>query len=343
VKNVLFRVDATPEIGAGHLIRCLALAQKLLKSGINPIFMTRTKKRFLLERIKQENIEICCVNKEINSIEDSILLNEIADRKNAYWVVLDGYSFLNQEYQEAVIKNGKKLLCIDDLAENHFVCDAVINQNIFAKKLKYSCESFTKLFLGTKYLLVEDEFRELINWERPISTKAKNILVTLGASSTYTTKVMLKICKAINLLKDSSLHVKVIQGFNFISPTELNILKAQNNSTIEFLPFQYDILNLMKWADIVITAAGSNLWKTILTYAPMMIFLVAENQRIIDDCLKEYNLALVMGWAENVSTNQISSDLQDLINSNVKRNELSSRCKTIVRKEFNIFDPKLIF
>lgn len=343
LKNILFRVDASPEIGAGHFMRCLALAQQLQDQGTIPIFLTKTNIRYLLDRAEYENIEIIQVNKTCNTIEDSLLVKEIAEQKGTHWVILDGYNFLSKEYQKIVIGNSRKVLCIDDLAENHFICDAVINQNIGAEKLKYSCEPHTKLFLGTRYLLVKREFRNLQNWQRPIHKKAKNILVTMGGSLGSSSDAMLKIVKAINSLQDSTLYVKIILETNFQYLSNIYSLISQSNSNFEILPFTPDMLSLMKWADLVITAAGSTVWELILTYAPMMILNIADNQRIVYKFLRHYNCAKMLGWVKNISTDEVARNIIELMDSKESRYQFSSECRILVKNEFDFFDPKLIF
>jgi UDP-2,4-diacetamido-2,4,6-trideoxy-beta-L-altropyranose hydrolase len=341
--NFLFRCDASPSIGLGHFMRCLALAQNLQDQGKKAIFLTKTEINHLLDRAKYENIEIIQIKNSCNTYEDSILTKEIAERKDVHWIILDGYNFVGLEYQKVVRAAGKKLLCIDDLAENHFICDAIINQNIGANRLNYSREPYTKLFLGTKYLLVKREFKNLQNWQRIIHKKADNILVTMGGCLANSSDFLIKIVEAINSLQDSTLHVKIILGS--VTQNWINLKNVVNliNSKFELLSFEDDMLSLMKWADLVISAAGSTVWELILTYAPMLIFTVAHNQRIIDNFLREYYSANMAGWINNISIDNIAINIRKLIDSKQLRRQLSTNCKNLVKTEFDFFNPNLIF
>jgi len=53
--NFIFRVDASSEIGSGHVMRCLTLAKSLKKQGANCQFICRDYKNGLIEIIKKNH------------------------------------------------------------------------------------------------------------------------------------------------------------------------------------------------------------------------------------------------------------------------------------------------
>ena len=61
--NIVFRVDSSIQIGAGHVMRCLTLAKKL-KNKADVKFICRDKKGNLIDRIMSEGIEVFILNKE---------------------------------------------------------------------------------------------------------------------------------------------------------------------------------------------------------------------------------------------------------------------------------------
>lgn len=336
-------MDASADVGLGHFMRCLALAQQLQDQGKTPFFVTKTNLVYLLSLAKKEKIRIIPMNADSDLPEDAAFVNNMAEQKSASWVVLDGYNLLDRDYQETVVKKGRSLLCLDDLARGHFICHALINQNLGAESLPYSCEPYTKLFLGTKYLLVKREFRKLQTWERPIRKKAKNILITLGGGSSGSSALMPKIGQAICSLRDPSLHIKLIFGSDPKNDPALGEFLNQCPSQIEYYPFVPDMLALMKWADFVITAAGSTVWELLLTCAPMMIFTIAENQKIIERFLTPYHCAKVWEGAKEISSDEIAYNIKDLIESQNIRAHYSARCKILKENELDFFRPQLIF
>ena len=342
MKKIIFRVDASPEIGAGHFMRCIALSQSFVDIGIKPVFLTQTTNQFLLDKAIDDGIKIIRIEMDSNLAKDAFYVNEVARETGAEWIILDGYDFITTEYQSNVKKSGKKVLCIDDLAEEFFTCDAVINQNIGAEMFNYSCEPQTKLFLGTKYLLIKREFKKLTNRKRTIPEQAKNILVTLGGEGSYVSEGIEKIINAINLLPYSDLHAKVLIGSKFNDINYTNTLKRHTKIKIDLLPFVSDMYKLMDWADVVVTAAGSTIWELMLTHSPMLVFTIVDNQKYVEKHLKEYECSKIMGWIQSSNIEEIAIKAGEIIGSKKLRSQYSSKCEEIVRCNFNFFNPNLI-
>ena len=51
--TILFRVDASRNIGAGHVVRCLTLAVELRSRGFRPIFVCQAHEENLIDHILQ--------------------------------------------------------------------------------------------------------------------------------------------------------------------------------------------------------------------------------------------------------------------------------------------------
>ena len=92
--------------------------------------------------------------------------------------MLDGYHF-RPSYQLRVKDSGHPLLVIDDMAHlDHYYADVVLNQNIHAEQLDYSCEPYARMLLGSRYVLLRREFWPWREWQREIPQVAHKVLVT---------------------------------------------------------------------------------------------------------------------------------------------------------------------
>jgi len=96
--NLFVRADATTQIGTGHIMRCLALAQGWKEKGGHVIFLSHCQNDTLINRIIQEGFNFIPIHKPYPDPSDldqtlkklSSIYNEpLSD----IWLVLDGYHF----------------------------------------------------------------------------------------------------------------------------------------------------------------------------------------------------------------------------------------------------------
>lgn len=325
---LIIRADATSRIGTGHIMRCIALAQAWHERGGHVIFLSHCENNYLRDRIVHEGSHFVPIHKPYPDpldLDQTIrkLSSIKKDRPSDVWLVLDGYHF-NPDYQKYIIESGHKLLVIDD--NNHhpqYHAHILLNQNIHAPELKYSCNIDTVQLLGTKYVLLRKEFLRYINWKRTIPEKANKVLVTLGGGDPD--NVTLKVINALNRIHESDLKVKVVIG-----PANPNVESLKKE--LVFSKFSYEILNfaknmpeLMTWADVAISAGGSTCWELCYFGVPFIVIILAKNQWDIGSGLDSKGTAKCLGWHKDISTARISQALFDLLNNNSKLESMSRR------------------
>lgn len=58
MEKLIIRVDASTQIGTGHLMRCLALGQAWKDAGGQVIFVTACQDDSLLQQLREEKFDI---------------------------------------------------------------------------------------------------------------------------------------------------------------------------------------------------------------------------------------------------------------------------------------------
>ena len=86
---LIIRADANSQIGAGHIMRCLALAQAWQDDGGRCVFVVATDAGSVFERLEQEHMELVKIKTVPGSTEDAAMTTQIAARANGRWVILD--------------------------------------------------------------------------------------------------------------------------------------------------------------------------------------------------------------------------------------------------------------
>jgi UDP-2,4-diacetamido-2,4,6-trideoxy-beta-L-altropyranose hydrolase len=327
--TLVIRADAGPVIGAGHLMRCLALAVAWKNAGGRAVFMLGSKADPLEARLSSEGMEIVHTSARPGSVDDAAETAELAGRTNAPWIVVDGYQF-SADYQRLLKEAGSRLLLIDDRADSeHYFADLVLNQNIYAHERLYrGKEPYTRLLLGPRYVLLRSEFSNWREWRREIPGNVRNILVTLGGGDSD--NLTLKVINAISMPGMENREVRVVVGPS--NPHLGSLQEAADLSplNLRLLTSVEDMAEQMAWADLAISAAGSTCWELAFMGLPGLLLPLAENQRPIAERLDAEGIARNLGWYENVQPNRIRSALEDVLSDQRTRTEMSSLGQALI-------------
>ncbi|MFC2095146.1 UDP-2,4-diacetamido-2,4,6-trideoxy-beta-L-altropyranose hydrolase [Candidatus Bipolaricaulota bacterium] len=316
-RSLLIRADANSLMGTGHLMRCLALAQSWKDSGGEVTFITACDSAGLLQRLTDEGFNVIRLGGAHPDPADWTSTSQVlAEHPNA-WVVLDGYHF-DTAYQIRVKDAGHRLLVIDDMADlEHYYADIVLNQNLHAEGLQYSCEPYTQLLLGSRYVLLRREFLTWSNWRREIPDLARKVLVTLGCGDPD--NVTVKVIRAIGSLSSEDLDVRIVVEPSSPQTALLNEAIDRLPFNIHLLPFVEDMPGLMAWADMAVSGGGSTCWEMAFMGLPNVVVVLADNQRSIAEYLDKMGVSIDLGWHESVSAENVLKALSTIMNSRRQR------------------------
>lgn len=205
--QVFIRVDASSEIGMGHLIRCSALAQ-MLHEKYHIVF-------FCKDFPNNSTTEI------VNLGFDVIRIREEADFfqiiRPGHIVVLDGYHF-DLTYQIQIKNRGSYLIYIDDYCQQEQVADLIINHAPLVNEEKYNALPSTKFALGLDYALVRPIFLEFARQQAKISDNNEIFLCFGGSDYKNLTMSTLNVILEYSVFK----KINVVTGPGYLYKEELS-------------------------------------------------------------------------------------------------------------------------
>ena len=317
--NITIRADASVQIGTGHVMRCLALAQAWRRTGGSVVFASSETTDALEARLVGEGFQSTRLAVIPGTTEDARTTAELARHQNASWVVADGYHF-GLEFQQVIKAAGLRLLLLDDYGHaEEYVADLILNQNLAVDASLYAKRTpHTRLLLGTRYALLREEFLSWRDWKREIPPVARKVLVTLGGSDPD--NVTGKVIQALADVPDLEVIV-VVGGSN---PHLEDIKFKIQNSKFKIILNATNMPELMAWADVAIAAGGSTSWELAIMGLPSLVLVLAENQRGIAKALEAANAACYS------TTERLSADMQGLLNNRELRCALSQRGRQMV-------------
>lgn len=324
--TLLVRADASPEIGTGHVMRCLALAQAWQDEGGEVVYAVANCMSAMQQRLRSEKCRLVSVAGRPGSAEDATFTRELATELGAHCVVLDSYNF-DSEYQLRLRKNSWTLLCLDDDGRcENYCADIVLNQNITANRGWYrNCPPDAQLLLGTSFCMLRREFGRWRSFRREIRDKASNILVTLGGNPPAHS--VSDIVEALSAIEFDSLNVVIAVG---ASAHDDDKRRAAFPGKLVVRKNVLDMAALMKEADVAISAAGSTCWELCLLGLPTVLLDLASNQTPIALELERRNCALYAGSGEKLDIAKLAATVKALSCSPELRKALSLGCRELV-------------
>jgi UDP-2,4-diacetamido-2,4,6-trideoxy-beta-L-altropyranose hydrolase len=326
--TLLLRTDASVEIGTGHVMRCLALAQAWQDAGGKVVFAIAEWTPAVLERLEREKIQITRFQAG-SLVSDASQVIALAAEHSASWVVVDGYQF-DGDYQRTLKGAGLKVLFVDDLGRlNHYSADLVLNQNVQAEETPYrNRESYTRLLLGPRYALLRREFAVRPAWRREVPDVARRTLVTMGGSDPE--NATLRVVQAVRKLADEDLEVRVIAGG---SNPHVESLEREIHAwphRVQLLRDVTDMPQSLMWADLAVANAGTISWELCFFGLPAIVVDLADNQQPVARALDERGAAVHVRNFAGLSAAEIAQRIRFLMKNKAARAKLSENARKLV-------------
>lgn len=326
--TLVVRADANTEMGVGHVMRSLALAQAWQDANGKVIFAMATGVQLVVERLHSERIEYAELLVAPGSIEDASRTLELCRELQASWLAVDGFHF-SQEFRHGVRKGPSQLLFLDDHGEfAPYSCDVVLNTNPYASEEMYpQREESTRFLLGPKYALLRREFLGHPPIQKDAPELARRLLVTFGGSDPH--NVTLQVIDALFELKDLGLEVMVVAGSSnphrtLLEETVREFLNAQILFNTNSMP------RLMASADLAVSAGGGTCYELAYQRVPMFLITMAENHERTVQAWEERHAAINAGWFNRLDRRTLEDGLRRLITNRNLRRELVRNAAGVV-------------
>ena len=308
--KVVIRADASLNMGTGHVMRCLTLAEALKKQGADIMFICREHDGHLLERIEQQGFKTYALpkvhdedkiaNAEADNNElygrcwlgstqqqDAELCRPILERIQPDWLIVDHYG-IDQIWQTGLAPYYGKVMVIDDLANRVHRCDVLLDQTYGRQIDDYAnlVPPQTKLLLGSAYALLRPEFAQWREYslQRRRKPEFKKLLITMGGvDPDNVTGEVLTVLEKCSLPEE--MRIIIVMG---ATAPHLESVKRQSTLMANKVSVKVNVDNmaeLMANADVAIGAAGATTWERCCLGLPSIMIVLADNQKEISGLL----------------------------------------------------------
>jgi len=318
--DCIFRVDAGPGIGLGHLSRCFVLAKALKRHGVQSIgFLTRTE--HIVRSWVGKFFQVVRAN--YSEHEDQIW-KDFLSNACVRLVIIDSYK-ISLRTIEVLKKSLPGVILIDDLGKfSTYPVDGIINYNVHAKHIHYRSLPNTQLFIGTRYALINPSLKR-INPAKHLETRLR-LYVSLGGSPSlqHAKKVMRALEQFKPLVK--RLEVDIAGGLS-----HNHFLKISNKYSKYFrvIPFQRT-KKVMPKCNMALSTMGVTNYELAYLGIPALLMVLAKHQVPVAQGMHAKGTARYIGWLRNLSADKIANELMSLASSRRRRMQMSRKGHALI-------------
>ncbi len=324
---IYIRADANPNVGMGHIMRCLSIADSLKVRGADIIFVLADKGGQSLIKDRGYNVRILDTPHDRMEVEE-----QVWEPEEGSIVIADSY-FVSDRYLTYIKdKAGKKgkVVYMDDLGKHAFPTDILVNYNIYAEDLDYkglyekSGVDVPQLVLGTGYIPIREEFKGIPKKEQP--KDVRDILVsTGGADINHVAYGIVKHLKTVN--SKYRYHI-LVGGMN----PDKESIREMADERILIHENVTDMKSLIMSCDMAISASGSTVYEISACGVPLVTYVMADNQIQGAAKLEKEGLALNLGDIRERQAPEIDliEAAEELAKDHAKRCEIGEGMQRMV-------------
>ena len=326
--RIAFRADASVQIGSGHIMRCLSLADALRAGGAETHFVGRTLPGHLGALLHDRGYAATLLPAPPRALAAAELTaapphaawlgvswqTDAAQTAQALqatgavdWLVVDHYA-LEAQWQGALRQLARRILVIDDLADRRHDCDLLLDVNLQEPAGRYTglVPPSCRQLLGPSYALLRPQFAAARPQPGRRDGRVRRLLIFFGGSDhdNLTGRTL----AALLPLAHAELTVDVVLGASNPRRAELEALCARLPRVTCHCNVA-DMAALMAAADLAIGAAGVTTWERACLGLPALVVTIAANQRPTAATAARHGLITWLGEAAEVSQESIAQAL----------------------------------
>jgi UDP-2,4-diacetamido-2,4,6-trideoxy-beta-L-altropyranose hydrolase len=329
MQRVVIRVDASVDIGLGHLTRCLTLANALAADGTKICFLMRDRSEAFAQLIEFNGHDYRLLHSSgrcgpaadtkahsrwlpVSWQEDAEdTAREISKLGPVDWLVVDNYA-LDSGWERELRAKGRRILTVDDLAERPHDCDILLDQNFVRgmwTRYETLVPSTCKSLLGPRYALLRPEFaaqrHSLVARDGTVS----RILICFGGTDPMneTTKAL----AAVRGARTEGLAIDVVVGRGNPNAESVARQCAEIPGATSYQGAE-NMAALMARADLAVGAGGVMSWERCCLGLPTIAIAIVEHQVDLLEALAEQGSLSYLGAADAVSEIEIGDAIRSL-------------------------------
>lgn len=322
--SVLFRCDGSPEIGLGHVVRCLALADELRETHDCRIAFVMRHGPLVFEMVHQKGYPVLTPSDGGQPFDYGQWLGEAMGHWAAQALVLDIRDDLPRSALEELRRQGVLVVTLDDPSERRLASDLAFYPPV-PQVQRMDWAGFTgQLYVGWEWVVLRQEFGHRpprVPHERPV------VLVTMGGSDPA--GLTLKAVEALDLLVED-FETIVALGPGFGHHEALRDLLARARRRFDVCQSVTDMPGLMAQADLAVASFGVTSYELAAMGVPAIYLCLTEDHAESAAVFVNAGIALSLGQYGKVIGPDLAQTIRTLLVNGPRRRQMAERARQCV-------------
>jgi spore coat polysaccharide biosynthesis predicted glycosyltransferase SpsG len=325
--TVLVRCDASPSIGYGHLMRCVALAEQMRACGQWDVIFAMTDDRAGIDLVRERGFTVEHPQFQGKEHAERDWLALLADRHQADLLLLDLRNDLRRADVEAVRGNDITIVCIDDLSERRLAADLVFFPPVPQVRHLDWTGFRGRWFSGWEWIMMPTHFAAERASLQPVYREIPQLLITMGGSDPA--GMTLRAIDALDTL-DSKFETNIVVGSAFMHGPALKRKLEHTNREYRVTVNPPSIARVMKSADLALASFGATAYELACLGIPTLHLCLSEDHAKSASALTEAGAAVSLGIYSEVSLTAIRAAISQLLDDSAQRAHMRDAALSLV-------------
>jgi len=316
--QLIIRCDGDSNIGLGHVMRCLSLAQSLRDCYSIGIRFALKASNQSGEHTGKSIIESALFPVDIIPLDANEMdwLDKTISQSSINGIIFDIRTDLPPSALKRWRPPGLVMVCIDEPSDRRLSCDLVFYPPVPQVK-KMSWPDFTgEIHCGWEWILLGPSFNQLTP---PNNHTPLHLLVTMGGADLA--GMTLNVIESLATFQQRC-EIHIILGKAFTQTEQAKTLANKHHLDIRFYQHIDDMANFVADMDLAVASFGVTAYELAACGIPSLLLSLSEEHSLAAQALQQQNAAQSLGLYSDISPQQLGQRIDQLITDEQCRNDM---------------------
>jgi spore coat polysaccharide biosynthesis predicted glycosyltransferase SpsG len=308
--NILFRCDGSLEIGLGHIVRCLALADEFRDNHNCEVYFAIRKSELGIKQV-EPSYPVLTSNAKAFNYKEWIV--ECIGKSKAQILILDVRDNLSiNDLLQIKKKSGVRVVTIDDPEDKRLSSDLAFFPPVPQVQHMRWDDYKGQLFVGWEYVILRKEF--CITYQSTNST-CPNILISMGGTDEFDLTNFAT--KSIDTISEN-FSATIILGPGYAHEVKLRKLLSTVNFPFSIYRDPQNMAMIMSKSDIALISFGQTAYELAALHIPSLYLCLTEDHQESASLFVKEGIGFSLGLLSVVESKHVAASVSTHITDKLK-------------------------